>query len=409
MLPAGAAAGEREQRTLREALIVKEGPGIEGRGGEGAALQRVFGLDLVRAIAICTVIHHHGYFYFDHLVERQIWHLPVLIDGVSLFFVLSGFLIGRILFRAMAEGRLRTMNHLLRFWERRWWRTLPSYFLMLAILVTVWLIAGRELPDTLWQYVFFLQNLAWPQPLFFAEAWSLSVEEWFYLLLPLTLFLVARSPDRRRVFLVWSVIALFLVGPFVLRHIRFQAGIGLEQIEYNYRMIVLYRFDALMVGVAGAWLAVHAHGLWSKYAKAMLVVGLVLLVGIKTNMIVRGHSMWFETVALQSLTSIAALLCLPFLSAWQPDRPNTLMRCITWIATVSYSMYLVNRALVQQTAMALLPGWMNGQPQETWRASLIPLLVYWILTLVFTTLLYHGFEKRMTVVRDKPWWRKPDL
>lgn len=374
---------------------------MEDRGGDGATWPRAFGLDLVRAIAICTVLHYHGYFYFDHLVERDLWYMPVLIDGVSLFFVLSGFLIGRILFGTMAKGRLRTMSDLLRFWKRRWWRTLPAYFLVLAVLVVVFLFAGKPLPSTLWQYVFFVQNLAWPHPRFFAEAWSLSVEEWFYLLLPLTLLTVARSPQHRKAMLSRVVIILFLIVPFVLRHIRFQAGIGLEQIEFNYRMIVLYRFDALMVGVAGAWLAVHANGLWSRHARILLVLGLGLLVGMKLNAVAFGHSMWFETVALQTVAAVGVLLCMPFLSTWQPRRTNVLMRWITWIATISYSMYLVNGTFVQWTVMAELPGWLKGEPQETWRMSLIPLVLFWVLTLLFSALLYHGFEKRMTAMRDE--------
>lgn len=379
-------------------------PTVSGsRSDDGGAWPRAFGLDLVRAIAIGTVLHYHGYFYFDHLVERHIWDLPVLIDGVSLFFVLSGFLIGRILFRTIAAGHLRTVADLVQFWKRRWWRTLPAYFLMLAVLVLSFALAGRELPATLWQYLFFIQNLAWPHPRFFAEAWSLCVEEWFYILFPLALLAMARSPLRQRMMLSWIVIALFLLLPFVLRHIRFQAGIGLEQIEFNYRMIVLYRFDALMVGVVGAWLAVHAGEFWSARAKAMLVIGLGLLVAIKINAVALGHSMWFETVALQTVTAIGALLCLPFLSIWQPTRSNVLIRAITWIAMVSYSMYLVNGTFVQWTVMRELPGWLRGEPQETWRMSLIPLFVFWILTLLFSALLYHGFEKRMTALRDGIW------
>lgn len=376
-------------------------PAITDRGGDGAAWPRAFGLDLVRAIAICTVLHYHGFFYFDHLVEPQVWQLPVLIDGVSLFFVLSGFLIGRILFNRMATGRLHTTSDLLRFWQRRWWRTLPTYFFMLFLLVVVAFIARKELPATLWQYAFFVQNLAWPHPRFFAEAWSLSAEEWFYVLLPFALLAVARSPERRRALLSWVVIMIFLIVPFVLRHLRFQAGIGLEQIEFNYRMIVLYRFDAMMIGVASAWFAVYAQELWCAYAKPMLFIGLALLIGLKANAVAFGHSMWFETVALQSAEAVCVALCFPFLSTWRTRKANVAMRCITWIATVSYSMYLVNGTFVQWTVMRELPGWLKGEPQETWRLSLIPLVIFWLLTLAFTALLYYGFEKRMTALRDR--------
>ena len=85
-----------------------------------------------------------------------------------MFFVLSGFLIGGILIRAL-ERDGATMATLLHFWIRRWFRTLPNYFLILLLLsaISCWLYHR-----SFWtlDYFFFLQNFNKPSPPFFAEA-----------------------------------------------------------------------------------------------------------------------------------------------------------------------------------------------------------------------------------------------
>ena len=52
-------------------------------------------------------------------------------DGVTIFFVLSGFLIGRILIRTFGAGA--SVSSLTTFWVRRWFRTLPAYFVTLLM------------------------------------------------------------------------------------------------------------------------------------------------------------------------------------------------------------------------------------------------------------------------------------
>jgi len=71
-----------------------------------------------------------------------------------------------------------------------------------------WSMLGR--------YVIFTQNLAWPMPAFFVESWSLSVEEWFYVILPLLVWVALRAGLRVTGALWLGAIAL-LVGPLVMR------------------------------------------------------------------------------------------------------------------------------------------------------------------------------------------------
>ena len=89
---------------------------------------RIYGLDILRALAILDIV-------VGHLLYRIGYYGVVTIfDGVNLFFVLSGFLIGQILIRLLDNGI--QFKSLVNFWYRRWMRTLPAYFFILIIICT---------------------------------------------------------------------------------------------------------------------------------------------------------------------------------------------------------------------------------------------------------------------------------
>ena len=119
-----------------------------------------------------------------------------MFTGVDLFFVLSGFLVGRIYFVGSANKQFALMD----FWRARWLRTIPPYFAMLA---GFWLFA-RPLPFYYW---LFAQNYV--GVIDFIPSWSLCVEEHFYLLLPILGFAITRTFGRRS-FLYLLPISFFI-------------------------------------------------------------------------------------------------------------------------------------------------------------------------------------------------------
>ena len=143
---------------------------------------RNLGLDLMRLFAIYFVlIEHGGKNPFGDVLLGGL--------GVEIFFVLSGFLIGRIIIREFKDFKgYETFRH---FWVNRWFRTLPLYYL--ALLVQILLSNKME-----WGYLYylvFLQNNFYGISLF-PISWSLVVEEWFYLGLPFVFFLWNPSNQR---------------------------------------------------------------------------------------------------------------------------------------------------------------------------------------------------------------------
>src|SRR6267378_2339840 len=110
---------------------------------------RIAGLDVLRAVAIVLVLAAHYPKTGAGLLTRVLnfgW------SGVDLFFVLSGYLIGGQLFAAQAAGRRVSFAG---FYARRCLRTLPNYYVVLAMyfLVPAW-IAGAA-PEPVWKFLTF--------------------------------------------------------------------------------------------------------------------------------------------------------------------------------------------------------------------------------------------------------------
>jgi len=106
--------------------------------------ERVFGLDLLRTIAILIVVLGHG----DKIVRANFPNFPNfwIVDGVDLFFVLSGFLIGSIIIKSFEKHGINR-NSIIIFWKRRWFRTLPNYYLIVFLCLVYTFIITKSFGD----------------------------------------------------------------------------------------------------------------------------------------------------------------------------------------------------------------------------------------------------------------------
>ena len=242
---------------------------------------RNYGLDILRSCAILSVLINHSAQLFGTSSKLSQNLLFFNIDGVTLFFVLSGFLIGGILIKQFEKENIR-FKVLFNFCIRRWFRTLPAYFFVLIILTilsiqfkTVYINhkAISSFSDVK-DYYYFFANFKSPLPDFFPESWSLSVEEWFYVLVPSSLFiLVTIFRFKYKVSLL--IIAFTLIACVVVfRYHRISRwpDITLPLIDSNFRKVVIMRLDSIMFGVIGAFLSIYYIRKWKQYKNQLFLL-----------------------------------------------------------------------------------------------------------------------------------------
>lgn len=239
---------------------------------------RNHGLDTLRALAIVLVVLHH-YVLFVAPRDTFGWVGRIGWVGVDLFFALSGYLIGNQIFSAMRSGRPFSLT---RFYARRFLRTLPNFYVVLALYwLWPWFRAGLELPP-LWRFLTFTQNINLMPGTAFSHAWSLCIEEQFYLLLPALALGIAAVRGSLR--WAWAAVALTIAGGIVVRYVLWNDVVGASgHGGFDYYRYIYYstfcRFDELVAGVALALLRNYHAGLWQRLTargNLALVIGSAL-------------------------------------------------------------------------------------------------------------------------------------
>ncbi len=353
---------------------------------------RLFGLDLLRAVAILLVLTAHtlpggSTFPIIPTIASVSGYL-----GVELFFVLSGFLIGGILIRMLHRGELGTFAGVMEFWKRRWYRTLPNYAIFLLFNLAWASQFGSASVFSYSNYLWFSQNLAWQCPVFFQESWSLAVEEWFYLVLPV--FVVVFTSWNRKPNRFTLVLFVMLLIPVGLRCVGWIEGSWDETI----RKIVIYRLDSMMIGVAAAYLAITQPQWWKK-TERFWPIGVLLLLGVAIHLIrfqPLDPAFWYHRTLPTIITSFATAILLPALMTMQPQ--NLIMaRTVRNISLWSYSLYLCHTPVIrvlQYLCTEIIPF-------APYRNPIIRCLMIWVIALTIAALVYRFWEKPMTQLRDR--------
>ena len=363
--------------------------------------KRVFGLDLMRAVAIMLVVFSHIY-----------WIIPnsqgVIIDlmgiagvlGVEVFFVLSGFLIGRIVYRLYVSEDFN-FKSLSFFWVRRWFRTLPNYYLALLLNIVVILFIGSRLPEGLWKYFVFVQNFASEMPSFFMESWSLSIEEFAYIIGPLllyaTLFIKTNLSKSKQFFLV----TLFVILVFILTKWIYALNDDMRSMtKWNsgLKAVLIYRIDAIYYGVLAAYISLIMPQLWKRVRRITFVFGCLLLLGLNIGIpmkfiFIESYPIFWNLFYLP-LNSIAIMLMLPFCSQWK-NAPQLISVPITFISLISYAIYVLHYSIILQLLKYKLPT--ENLPRFD---IVVYIVVYICLTVLCSYVLYRCFEKPITDLRD---------
>jgi peptidoglycan/LPS O-acetylase OafA/YrhL len=300
------------------------------------------GLDGLRALAILAVIFHH-------IVRVAGDPLHALYEngryGVSLFFLVSGYLICTLFLREERDhGRISLKG----FYARRAIRLFPLYYLMLAVQAAV--VFGTDFyqpasvvlfAEKLPAYLFYYSNLlatSTDGPFFFA--WSLAVEEQFYLWFGLAIVFLS----RRALLAVVSVALVVKLGCYILFG-------PLDAQSSFYRVVFSYR-EPLLVGVLLAFALNRRHWYeriaaplarpWVGWSLAALTVGFLALHPM------RSATHWDGLLLLAAMTLITAAVIV------RPRVPVLDHGLVAHYGKVSYGIYLMH-AFVIAAVERLLP------------------------------------------------------
>jgi peptidoglycan/LPS O-acetylase OafA/YrhL len=307
---------------------------------------RIYGFDMIRTLAIITVLYGHGSLITRVTPNSLYAHSTEFIDGVFVFFILSGFLIGQLLIYTL-DTKPVTKKTLVDFWKKRFLRTLPAYYFTLLLLIIISLITIKGFGNikTLFYFIF-IQNFATYHPYFFAEAWTLTIEVWFYIFIPLTAFILKGYCNfNTKKALLYTAILYILLG-LVIRSIRYYSLTEIDGmvIDFAFRKQVITRIDSVTFGVLGAWIFKYYNFIWARYKNIFLFIGILMF--LYTKFPIFDHGYYYRTVIFYSLQSLSFLLILPFFS-YIKTGSGILFKIITTLSYVSFSIYLINLNLVQ--------------------------------------------------------------
>jgi peptidoglycan/LPS O-acetylase OafA/YrhL len=301
------------------------------------------GLDLLRALAIIVVVIYHAALFGFKLparVDRFGW------IGVDLFFVLSGYLIGGQLLAPLGRGQ---HMHFGRFFARRALRIMPAYFVVLAIyfLLPSWR-EYSEMSQPLWKFLLSIQNIALHGGTAFSHAWSLAVEDQFYLALPFILLFAICWPRAGLI-----LPCIIVLGGIALRTLLAYQNLTETGVSFRGFQAWIYyptwtRLDSLVFGVALAAVEKFRPEWWKRltncaswlWLPALMVIAYGLWLGEGDYVTVAACVWQFPLVG---LGMAALLICAvsPRLFFSRFAIPGA-----AFIASIAYSAYLVQKLAI---------------------------------------------------------------
>lgn len=370
-------------------------PALSNKEGARAPDRNNFGLDAVRATAITTVVIAHGLSFIPGALNAVgvdflglLYALGVV--GVEIFFCLSGFLIGKILLDIQDSGLTPTEVRV--FLIRRWMRTLPLYYLVLIALI-LWPPLFPNGKPVIWPFFVMGQNLFAPMPEsgWFGQSWSLTIEEWSYVVLPLLAFALQKR-TRRPVLTAALILCAFGLAARTAMALRGVAW-SLNDWDVLLRKMAVTRFDAIGYGVvAASLLRTHAAVLmpWLRrlfpLSMAAALVNAVLVYRLQP--LSGAYGLYF------AFPAMAASFCMiiPVMTEVRP--PSWLVPPVRFVARISYALYLSHLSvvfLIQAYAPAVgLPGFL-------------------LAALAVGAVLSYGFEQPIMRLRPKSPSTRPAL
>ena len=288
------------------------------------------------------------------------------------------------------------------FYLRRWFRTLPLFWLFVVFNVLLE-TQVKDHPLTFGEILthgFFLRTLLTYHPTFFAESWSLAIEEWFYLLFPAAIWLGLRLTKNFLLVFVTAAAAFFLFSTVGRMISALQPDATWTQWQ---RVIVIYRFDGLMIGVAAAWISLRWPENWRAQAGQWALGGAALLLVLYASLwnwsggdLAFAADDYFARTFRFTFVSLGFAMLLPFASLWKIERENFATLSVRKIALWSYALYLTHLPV-----LLLVTKYGGRRSGETLGHALLLFLLAVAGSVLLSALLFYFYERPWTGLRER--------
>jgi peptidoglycan/LPS O-acetylase OafA/YrhL len=362
--------------------------------------KRFFGLDFLRALSISLLLFSHSsWIYNSSGILGKMQDASGFL-GVELFIVLSGFLIGGILYKQFLHENY-TLKDAGLFVTRRLMRVLPSYYLVILIITIIYLLFGFSVSEV-WKYPLMIQNFSSPIPAFFPESWSLPIKEIGYIFVVILLLVVSKTFIKASKQVLFLTVVIGLIAFTFLLKLYYDihsANLQLRIWSFTVRSVVIYRIDSVFIGVLFGYFYHNYKEFIMSKRKQFLAVGILLFLVLFLCIVVfklrLTNASWFWNILCLPLVSTAICLFIPFLLNWKSP-PQAIGNGITFICNIAYSIYLLHYSVV----LFLLKYFIDTKDFGLWQLNLFAIL-YVSITVGLSYLFYTYFEKPINQFRAK--------
>lgn len=357
--------------------------------------QRIFGLDLFRVLAIAVVV-----------LAQLIWMFPQMHPligqaasvfyflGLEIFFVLSGFLLYKKLYPIYLAADFGWPAVQL-FLRKRLVRILPLYFLALLFNWILALVLEYPIAD-LWKYFLLIQNFSSPMSAFFSESWGLPIILFANILLPFALWVLQSifKPKNKGRFFFWVTVVLTLI--FMMTKIGYHfyhQQTDLSEWNLLLKGVLIYRVDAVFIGVLASWLLFHYEELLGRLSKLTTLIGIVgvgfLFVGVGFfQLLIESHPLFWNVFYLP-MTAVILASFLPLFVSWHRLDFRTGSK-LSAISDIVYPFYLFNTALTLQILRYYF-----AKHQSSTELVLLMTFCYFLIIALISKLSANFYQKKM--------------
>lgn len=349
------------------------------------------GLDIMRGSAVLMLLITHSLHFFSNFFPPTSYLSYLVRNEVELFFALSGFLIGNILIKQFSSGVKSISSELVRFYKRRWFRTLPVYYLAVVINLVVGYFITDNYHDFSWKFLCFVQNVNLAYFWFFPASYSLAIEEWFYTLFPILVIVFIKLFKQNTLSAIINTCLVFILVITATRMLIYLDDTT-KHLDVHFRKAIITRLDSAVYGVLIAWIFKKFPDHFRNFKVYFLAIGIVLYT-LGTGIYIFLPKSVFNYVFYFNLIPISFACFIPWLYYFR--FPNIkLNKLFTWLSLLGYSIYCIHLSPLQELTLFYFE-------LNTLVKTVFVFIGYIIITLLSSIIIYKYFEAPLTKLRDK--------